>query len=178
MGAVHPSDRQLVSMWAEAIEGAVIDAGCGPGHWTNFLTKLALATRGVDLVPEFIERARSTYPAVPLTVGRLDDLDCGPGPVGGVLSWHLFIHHEPSTICIPLQDFSRVLGSGGMLLIGFFQGPIVKKFAHAAAPARWSASDLSNELKEVGFDIVESHLRKTNGQRPQAAIFARPRLAR
>jgi SAM-dependent methyltransferase len=179
MGAVHPSDRQLVSTWAEGVEGPVIDAGCGPGHWTNFLTEQGLAARGVDLVPEFIERARSTYPAIPFTVGSLNSFDSDPGSFGGVLSWYSLIHHEPSTIRVPLREFSRVLTSDGVLLIGFFEGPFVEKFAHAVAPAyRWPVSDLSDELKAVGFDIVESHLRKTTGQRPQAAIVARHRPAR
>jgi hypothetical protein len=39
MGAVHPSDRQLVDTWAEAITGPVVDAGCGPGQWTNYLVQ-------------------------------------------------------------------------------------------------------------------------------------------
>jgi hypothetical protein len=30
MSAMHPSDRQLVATWAGGIEGAVLDAGCGP----------------------------------------------------------------------------------------------------------------------------------------------------
>lgn len=42
MGAVHPSDRQLVATWADGIEGAVLDAGCGPGQWTNFLHEVGI----------------------------------------------------------------------------------------------------------------------------------------
>lgn len=86
MSAVHPSDRQLVSTWAREIEGRVIDAGCGPGQWTNFLTELGLSARGVDLVPGFIDRARREYPGVPFEVGDLDNLDCDTGTVGGILS--------------------------------------------------------------------------------------------
>ncbi|MET3923218.1 hypothetical protein [Arthrobacter sp. UYEF20] len=39
MDAVHPSDRQLVATWAGGVEGLVLDAGCGPGQWTNFLNE-------------------------------------------------------------------------------------------------------------------------------------------
>jgi hypothetical protein len=38
MSSVHPSDLQIVSTWAGDVHGNLIDAGCGPGHWTNFLT--------------------------------------------------------------------------------------------------------------------------------------------
>ena len=174
MSAVHPSDRQLVSTWARGIEGPVIDAGCGPGQWTNFLTELGLTARGVDLVPEFIERARREYPGVPFEVGDLNNLDCETGTVDGVLSWYSLIHHEPHTIRIPLMEFHRALSPRGTLLIGFLEGAVVEQFDHAVTPAyRWPVADLSEELLAVGFDVVESHVRKTTGQRPQAAIIAR-----
>ncbi|MFF1879756.1 class I SAM-dependent methyltransferase [Leifsonia sp. NPDC058230] len=178
MSAVHPSDRQLVTTWASGIKGSVIDAGCGPGQWTNFLAELGLPARGTDLVPEFIERGRATYPEVQFTIGSLDALDAVDGSVGGILAWYSLIHHEPSAIAGPLLEFNRALKSDGTLLIGFFEGPVVEEFAHAVAPAyRWSVDDLSGELTAAGFDVVESHVRKTSGQRSQAAIIARRGVA-
>ncbi|KQV06290.1 SAM-dependent methyltransferase [Leifsonia sp. Root112D2] len=176
MSAVHPSDRRLVSTWANEVKGSVIDAGCGPGQWTNFLIERGLSAQGIDLVPEFIERARSTYPDVPFTTGSLNALDVRDGSIGGILSWYSLIHHEPDAIRVPLQEFSRVLKPGGALLIGFFEGPVVEEFAHAVTPAyRWSVEALSEELTATGFDVIESHVRKTAGQRSQAAIIARRR---
>ncbi|WP_247829093.1 class I SAM-dependent methyltransferase [Arthrobacter antioxidans] len=174
MGAVHPSDRQLVSTWADGVDGQVIDAGCGPGHWTNFLAERGLEARGIDLVPEFIARARSAYPGVSFEVGSLNTLDVETGTVGGVLSWYSLIHHDPSTIGIPLQEFNRVLRPGGMLLLGFFESPAIEGFAHAMAAAyRWPVSDLTEELTSAGFDVIETHTRTTTDQRPHAAIIAR-----
>ena len=174
MDAVHPSDRLLVSTWAHEVEGPVIDAGCGPGQWTDFLTGLGHEARGVDQVPEFIRRARSEYPGVPFEVGDVDDLDCESGTVGGILAWYSLIHREPDAIRIPLMEFRRILRPGGTLLIGFFEGPVVERFDHAVIPAyRWPVEDLSALLDAVGFDVVESHVRKTVGQRSQAAIIAR-----
>ncbi|TKV27417.1 class I SAM-dependent methyltransferase [Arthrobacter sp. NamB2] len=174
MGAVHPSDRQLVSAWAAGIEGRVIDAGCGPGQWTNFLAQQGHDARGVDLVPEFIERARHTYPDVPFEVGSLDTLDVDTGTVGAILSWYSLIHHEPTKIRVPLQEFNRALRPGGVLLIGFFEGPAIEEFAHTVAPAyRWPVHHLSEKLISAGFDIIEAHTRPTTGRRPHAAIIAR-----
>jgi len=178
MSAVHPSDRQLVSTWVSGIEGSVIDAGCGPGQWTNFLAELGLSVCGVDLVPEFIERARSKYPDVPFTIGSLNALDVLEGSADGVLAWYSLIHHEPGAIRVPLVEFSRALRPDGTLLIGFFEGPIIEEFAHAVAPAyRWPVDALSGELIAAGFDVVESHVRKSSGERSQAAIVARCRKA-
>ncbi|THJ66569.1 class I SAM-dependent methyltransferase [Arthrobacter echini] len=173
MDAVHPLDRQLVSSWADAIDGRIIDAGCGPGHWTNFLHERGAAAHGVDLVPEFIDRAHSAYPDVPFSVGSLETLDAAPGTVSGILSWYSLIHHEPSTIGIPLLEFARALRPGGTLLLGFFDSTAAEEFAHAVTPAyRWPVNDLSEELTSAGFDVIETHRRTISGQRPHAAIIA------
>ncbi|ROS75188.1 hypothetical protein EDF24_2635 [Curtobacterium sp. PhB130] len=49
---VHPSDAHLVSTWAADIEGPLLDAGCGPGHWAAYLRDLGHEVRGIDQVPE------------------------------------------------------------------------------------------------------------------------------
>ncbi|MGJ9426685.1 class I SAM-dependent methyltransferase [Nesterenkonia halotolerans] len=178
MDATHPSDRQLVSSWASGV-GEVLDAGCGPGHWTNFLVEQGVSASGVDQVPEFIGHARSAYPGVDFTLGSLDSLDLGTGSVGGVLSWYSLIHYDPETIAVPLLEFSRVLKSGGTLLLGFFEGPTVEVFDHAVAPAyRWPVGVMSAELNAAGFDVAESHIRNATDHRPHAAIVARMRNAR
>lgn len=45
MDAVHPADLQVVSAWADSIDGDVIDAGCGPAHWTSVLMQRGLELR-------------------------------------------------------------------------------------------------------------------------------------
>lgn len=174
MSAVDPSDRQLISTWADGLEDPVIDAGCGPGQWTNLLTELGLSARGVDLVPEFIERARRVYPGSRFEIGDLNNLGYETGSVGGVLSWYSLIHHEPDAIAIPLAEFHRMLRPAGTLLIGFFEGDEVAQFDHAVTGAyRWSVPALTEKLSVAGFDVVESRVRKRSGERPQAAIIAR-----
>mgnify|MGYP003633163941 CR=1 FL=1 len=185
MDAVHPQDRQLVETWARGIEpgGSAIDAGCGPGQWTNFLVELGLAAHGIDLVPEFIERAQRTYPDVPFRTGSLNNLEVPDDSVAAVLAWFSLIHHEPADVQLPLQEFRRALHPDGTLLIGFFEGPVVEQFTHAVAPAyRWSVDALSDELRAAGFDVNTSQVRRSPGERPQAAIVATaqpvPRIGR
>jgi len=176
MASVHPSDAQLVSAWALEQDGPLIDAGCGPGHWTAFLAERIDDARGVDVVPRFVEHARATYPEQTFEIESVDALSAAPASVGGILSWYSLIHHEPSSIQVPLREFARVLRPGGGLLLGFFTGPSIERFDHAVVGAYfWPVEALSAEAQDAGFDIVETHTRTGQGYRPHGAILARRR---
>lgn len=176
MKAVHRSDLQLVMTWASCVEGPLLDAGCGPGHWTAHLAGQGMDVRGVDQVPAFIDHARSSHPEVPFTLGSIDALADPADTYGGVLAWYSLIHHDPSTIRRPLDEFARVLRPGGHLLVGFFLGDTLEPFDHAIVTAyRWPADLLAQELEAAGFDVIETHTRTAGSgtPRPHGAIVAR-----
>ena len=174
MEAVHASDRQLIDSWADTVTGRILDAGCGPGHWTNYLAGRGLEAQGIDLVPAFIGHARSTYPDVPFGVGSIDEIDEPDDSLVGVMSWYSTIHHRPSRISEPIAEFARVLHPGGGLVLGFFDGPTIEEFDHAVTPAyRWPACDLHDLLEANGFEVIETHRRTGQGQRPLGAIVCR-----
>ena len=175
VAALHPSDRALITSWAAQVEGSILDAGCGPGHWTAYLIEDGNDVRGVDQVPEFIDHARRTYPQVSFELGSFDTLPDASGSVGGILAWYSLIHHEPSTVRGVLEEFARVLHPGGALLLGFFIGPDVEPFDHAVVTAyRWSPEALSSELRAAGFEVIETHTRvgRDPKPRPHGAIVA------
>ncbi|MDN4597269.1 class I SAM-dependent methyltransferase [Leifsonia virtsii] len=176
MEPVHPADLQLVTTWADSLEGPVIDAGCGPGQWTDHLASRGKDVSGVDLVPEFISRARRSYPGVRFDVGGFDRLDAETSSIGGVLSWYSLIHREPDDIRAPLREFARVLRPGAGLLVGFFTWPTLERFPHAVVDGyRWPVPLLASEVEAAGFDVVETYERTQSGARPQGAIVARRR---
>lgn len=152
MTAVHPSDLQLVDTWASMTSGRVLDAGCGPGHWTNYLHNHGVDVYGLDVVPEFVEKARIAYPAVRFDLGSIDAIDEPDDSLAGILSWSSTIHHEPSQIAIPLAE--------------------IEPFDHAVVRAyRWPASELSARLEDAGFDIIETHHRTARGRRDVGALL-------
>ncbi|MES9517199.1 class I SAM-dependent methyltransferase [Rhodococcus erythropolis] len=173
MDSTHASDRALVTSWAATLTGRVLDAGCGPGQWTDFLAQRGLAVSGIDLVPEFVERARDQYPDLSFEVGGFEALDVEADSLGGVLSWYSLIHHHPQDIETPLAEFARVIRPGGGLLVGFFEGASVEAFDHAATTGyRWPVAELSQVLVTAGFDVIETHTRTGSGYRPHGAITA------
>lgn len=173
MDAVHAADRHLVETWADQVDGAILDAGCGPGHWTAHLARRGHNVKGIDLVPAFIEHARTEYPDVAFDTGSIDSLDAPTGSLGGVLTWYSLIHHDPTSIHVPLQQLARVLQPNGSLLLGFFVGPSVEAFDHAVTTAYyWPISVLTSELEAAGFEVEETHARTGAGYRPHGAVMA------
>lgn len=72
------------SSWAATVTGPVLDAGCGPGQWTDFLAARGPPVSGIDLVPEFVERTRMRYPDLTFHVGRFE-ASGSTESLGGVL---------------------------------------------------------------------------------------------
>ncbi len=166
--SLHPSDRALIRSWAREVEGPILDAGCGPGHWTGYLAEYGNDVRGVDQVPWFIEHARLTYPGVSFELTSFDHLTEATASVGGVLAWYSLIHHEPDTVGGVLDEFARILRPGGALLLGFFLGSEVEPSDHTVATAyRWSPEALSTQLNAAGFQIIETHTRTGQAPRPR-----------
>lgn len=176
LGAIedmHELDRRRIERWAEEISGPVIDAGCGPGHWTDFLHKRGVDISGIDLVPEFIESARIRFPDVSFRVSSLRALDVADGSLNGVLAWYSLIHLTPAELPQILSEFARVLRPQGHLLVGFFDGAAGEPLDHAITKAYyWSVDQMVRLLQDSGFDVLEVETRQDPGSRPHAAIAA------
>lgn len=171
---MHELDRKLISRWGAGLSGHLIDAGCGPGRWTGFLRDQGCDIEGVDLVPRFVEIARSRFPGIPFQLGELDDLDVPDRSLAGILSWYSIIHTDPGNVPRILGEFARCLDDGGSLLLGMFEGPRVEPFPHAVTTAYfWSIEEMSRHLVDSGFQVETTESRVGPGRRPHAAIVAR-----
>jgi SAM-dependent methyltransferase len=170
---MHELDRQRIAHWASDIHGPVLDAGCGPGHWADFLHQQGVDISGVDLVPEFIDTARLRFPQVPFRVASLHVLDVADGSLGGVLAWYSLIHLAPAELPRVLAELRRVLRPGGQLLVGFFEGEPGQELNHAVTRAYyWSIDRMSSMLQDAGFEVLDIETRHDRGSRPHAAIAA------
>lgn len=176
LGAIddmHELDRRRIERWAKQISGSVVDAGCGPGHWTDMLNKLGVEISGVDLVPEFIASARARFPDVSFQISSLRALDAAAGSLGGLLAWYSLIHLPQKEIPSTLREFARVLRPEGHLLVGFFRGEPGEPFDHAVTRAYYSSLDqMSFMLHDAGFEVDAVETRQDLGSRPHAAISA------
>lgn len=78
-------DRELISEWRDSCSGPLLDAGCGPGHWTELLSQDGRDVLGVDLSEEFIGHARAAYPDVSFERGDFRRLPLQSHSLGGGL---------------------------------------------------------------------------------------------
>src|SRR5690606_7248551 len=142
-------DRELIAQWAAQIHGPVLDAGCGPGHWTQFIADTNRSATGVDLVPEFLEYARANFQKPEFLRADLAQLPFEDRHFSGVLAWYSVIRTPPSELAPLLAELARVLKPGGTLLLGFFPGDQLETFAHQVAPAwYWPPADLTLLLEQ------------------------------
>ena len=166
-------DQATVTRWARDCTGRVVDVGCGPGHWTAYLSDAGVAVEGIDPVPEFIDHARHTYPTVPYRQGSFSDLGDLPQALGGVFSWYSLIHLGPDDVPGTLATMHSSLAPGGQLLLAFFDGPRLEEFPHAVAPAfYWPLRRMIDVVEHAGFTVTHREQRHDPGHRPHAAIFA------
>lgn len=173
----HADDLALVRRHLTGLAGPVLDLGCGPGHWTAWLSSLGADVTGVDMVPEFVAHARSHHPEVAFMPGDMTHLEVPDHCVAGVLSWYSTIHLPAAELDRALREFRRLLAPSGVLVLGFFDSADgVAPFAHKVCTAyRRPAAALSAHLSTAGFVEVE-RLQRQVPERPDrmyAAIAAR-----
>lgn len=169
-----PSDRATITSWQRGISGRILDAGCGPGHWSDVLSQDGTReVTGIDASGHFIASARRRFPHVGLVVGDLAALPISARSVSGILSWFSIIHAAPVDVPQIVREFARVLVPGGSLLLGFFDGEAGAPFDHAVTRAYyWSAEALGEVLAPQGFVVEWAATRQDPGVRRQGALAA------
>ncbi|MFK0292005.1 class I SAM-dependent DNA methyltransferase [Streptomyces sp. NPDC090442] len=162
-----PLDRAVIAAFADSVRatrpGPVAELGCGPGMVTAHLRGLGLDAFGIDLSPVMIGLAREAYPELRFEVGSMDALDLPDGELRGVVSWYSVIHAPPRELPPYFEEFRRVLGPDGHLLVGFFEseGGPVTAFDHRVTTAyRWPIDELAGVARGAGFVEVGRMLRE------------------
>lgn len=172
--AAAERDRERILAWARGVRGRIVDVGCGPGQWTNFLREHGTDVEGIDPVPAFIDEAGRRYPDDCYRIGRADDLGVEDAGLGGILAWYSLIHTDPDRLDPLLAEFARAVRPGGGLAIGFFEGPALVPFDHAVTTAYfWPADLLSAHVERAGFTVTDTDMRTDPGTRRLGTILAR-----
>ncbi|HWU19938.1 MAG TPA: class I SAM-dependent methyltransferase [Nocardioides sp.] len=167
VGQMAARDRATIEQWRDGIDGAILDAGCGPGHWTDLLRgSREGAVLGLDASAGFLASARGRFPRSAFVRADLAALPLADATVDGVLAWYSIIHTPPTGVPAILQELRRVLQPGGSLLLGFFDGPAGEPFDHAVTTGYyWSVPVLQDALDAAGLRVLRAETRQDPGAR-------------
>ncbi|MGW9020774.1 class I SAM-dependent DNA methyltransferase [Leucobacter chromiiresistens] len=174
IAAAAPADVAEIRAWAARCSGAIVDAGCGPGHWTDDLRRRGSEISGFDLSPASIAIARERFPRTRYRVAELARSGLPTASAGGILSWFSIIHTPPEALDAVLAEFARCAAPGGRLLLGAFSWPTLEAFPHAVVTAyRWPPHALAQRLEGAGFEVLRVQERTPEHARPQCTLEAR-----
>ncbi|GGO85233.1 methyltransferase [Nocardioides phosphati] len=170
LGSLHQMadrDRATIEQWRDSTAGRLLDAGCGPGHWTDVLSERGRRdVLGIDRSTRFLESARDRFPGNRFIAGDLSALPVASRSQDGILAWYSIIHTPPTDLPQILEEFARTLAPGGSLLLGFFAGDPGVAFEHAVTTAYyWSAEALTDLLHPHGFTVEHAETRTDPGAR-------------
>jgi trans-aconitate methyltransferase len=148
--SVDPADLAFIDRHLGGVDGRVLDLGCGPGHLTAFLHARGRDVTGLDLVPEFVAHARTTHPDVAFEAGSLLEVE---HEASGVLAWFSLIHLDD--LDTALAKVRGMLVPGGVVVAGFFTGPVHETFAHRVVTAhRYPVDELVDRFTTAGLAVV------------------------
>ena len=168
-----PREVELITRWAQTLDGPVIDAGAGSGRWTNYLNQMGLEDMGMDITPELVAIGRRQYPGVAINLGPMDSLLASDGYLAGILAWYSIIHTPPEDLPAILTEFNRALSPGGSVLLSYFDGPRLEPFDHPITTAwTWPLPDMTAVLNTAGFQVVEANRQPNPGHWSHTAIIA------
>jgi SAM-dependent methyltransferase len=177
-------DKAMLATFADLASasklGPVADLGCGTGRITAHLDSLGVNAFGVDLSPAMVEHARQAHPHLHFEVGSITALDLRDTTVGGVMAWYSTIHTPPPYLPQVFAEFSRVLASGGFLLVGFHVGdgekPRSVSFRDGVSIDAYDVTPerVAELCRDAGLVVQAQLLRAAQGreQRPQASLIA------
>lgn len=113
------TDPAMLKVMGEPAGMTVLDAGCGEGYLSRILAEKGAIVRGVDSSTKLIEAARvqnidNTLP-ISFDIANVEDLPYTSEMFDLVICNHLLNDlYDPSK---PIREFSRVLRTGGRLII-------------------------------------------------------------
>jgi SAM-dependent methyltransferase len=151
--------REMLEKFSTEMEGKnVLDAGCGPGFISDFLSRRGANVTGIDVSREMIEYAKENMEGRFLRKD-IRELDLEEESFSGV--WcgaAVFLLEGEEEIEQVLSDFRQLLKTGGLLYIDFKLGggkTVKQKWSGEVSEYRISEEEAGDLLEDQGFNILK-----------------------
>lgn len=148
--------RRAVARWLQSISpinGWVLDAGCGTGVTTQWLTDQGVSAIGLDLLPDGLRALRAQHRVIPLVQGSVERLPFQDRRISAIMFLDVLEHVDDSAA---LREAARVLKPGGWLIASAPAFPWLRSPRDVAAGhrRRYTRSLLNTRLTECGFRVI------------------------
>jgi ubiquinone/menaquinone biosynthesis C-methylase UbiE len=165
-----PVDQAVLAAFVELVKGRTVDrvadVGCGPGRVAALLAEHGLDVIGVDVSQAMLAVASTAHPHIKFVEGQVDALPIETGALAGAVCWYSIIYTPPDRLTEAFDELTRVLISGGYLLLAFQAGggeSILRAQAHGthlSLTSYWhSVEQVVSCLEKSGFKIYTTVLR-------------------
>ncbi|MBM3798072.1 MAG: class I SAM-dependent methyltransferase [Acidobacteria bacterium] len=136
--------------------GAVLEAGCGTGHFSRELQqRYGWRMHSLDVAMEGLHYGR-TYGLDAMVQADICALPYRTGAFDGVVSMDVIVHLERGREHLPLQEFARVLRPGGLLALRVSALDILRSHhsQHAMERQRFTRERLEQAVAAAGLDVL------------------------
>ena len=152
-----PRDRAVLDRLAAAVDGPVVDLGCGPGQVGAHVRRTHGPVFGADLTPAMARLAAERLDGVVVADARA--LPFADGSVGGVVAFYSLIHLPLPDRPVAFAELARVLRPGGRLLVaalegGEITGTVLVGHAVALHYVLYDLADLRALAEAAGLVVV------------------------
>lgn len=133
-----PVEAVQLARWSAALDGAVLELGCGAGRLTRVLAQLSGGVRAIDVSPGMVEACRRAVPGAAVQVGDLRDLGAfSDGSLGAVVGANnvLDVLGDQDRRGV-LEEIARVLAPAGLLLFSSHNRAFIPFIADGVGPER------------------------------------------
>jgi SAM-dependent methyltransferase len=177
-GKVHEGLKPYLEKFMDLVQqGKILDAGCGPGKYTEFFAKNGFRAVGIDSAPGMIEKARENEKGE-YRQEDVRDLDFSDEDFDGIWCNTVMQFLQPEEMRQTLEEFSRVLKPDGVLYITFKLRGDREKRVHVRESDGLERHLLKEEevkemLGQENFELLEFNVSPEVQDTPVANIFCR-----
>lgn len=140
--------------------GAVLDLGCGPGHWAARFRDDGYRVAAVDASPEMAAYAQDTY-GIEVSVAGFEEIEA-EAAFDGIWAFFSLLHVPRADFPGHLALLRSALKPGGMLSLGMKLGAGERRDHLGRFYAYYSEAELRGMLKNAGFTVLSA--RRGNGK--------------
>ena len=160
------------------IQGPLIDTSCGPGHMLSSFRERFDEKRpiiGVDLSPRMVALASTRLGSgVDIRVGDMRCLEfVKDGSAAGAISFFALHHVDPEGVRSALQEWWRVIVSGGQLLLATWEGngPIDYGTHSDLVALRYTGKEIAAWAESAGFAVSRCVVEPVEGMEMDAVYL-------